>query len=92
MGMSTHPRVFETILSGSFYIGMKIPEEYDAANITHFLKEGEDIVFAYGKDDLYKKIDYYLEHEDERKRIVENRQEKNSGKTHLQSHDEKGTG
>jgi len=75
-GLTTHPRVFETMLSDSFYLGVNIPEEYDWANIRRFMVEDEEIVFFYNREDLYKKVDYYLNHEDERKRIIENGKKK----------------
>lgn len=74
--ISIHPRVFETILSNSFYLGYAIPEKQDWANIRKYLEEDEDIVFAYSREDLYKKIDYYLENEEARVKIFSNAQKK----------------
>lgn len=74
--VSSHPRNFETILSNCFYLGINIPEQYDWANIRRFMNEDKEIVLFYGKEDLYSKVDYYLEHEDKRKEIIENGKKK----------------
>lgn len=70
-GLTTHPRVFEAILSNSFYLGVNIPEEYDWANVRRFMEEDKEITFFYSKEDLYKKVDYYLAEEEERKQIID---------------------
>lgn len=41
----------------------------------HF-EDGKDYVSFYSKEDMLNKIAYYLEHEDERKQIAHNGQEK----------------
>lgn len=69
-GISTHPRAFESILSNSFYLSYRIPEEDDWANIRQYLQEGQEIVFAYSREDLYQKVDYYLENEAARKKVT----------------------
>jgi len=71
-----HPRVFETIMSDSFYIAYGVPEEDDVVNIRPFLKEDQEIVFAHSREDLYQKIDYYLENETARQKIVRAGKEK----------------
>ncbi len=75
-GITTHPRVFETILSNSFYLGVNIPETYDWANIRKVMEEGKEIVFFYNREDLYKKVDFYLENEQKRKEIIEHGKKK----------------
>ena len=42
------------------------------AEIPYYLKEGEDLVCFDGLEDLCEKVGYYLEHEEERKRIAWN--------------------
>jgi spore maturation protein CgeB len=39
--------------------------------LRHF-ENGKDLVIFEGKDDLLRKADYYLEHEEERRKIAEN--------------------
>ncbi|MGE5390777.1 MAG: glycosyltransferase [Deltaproteobacteria bacterium] len=75
-GITTHPRVFESILSNRFYLGYAMPEKEDWANIRKYLQEDEDIVFAYSREDLYKKLDYYLENEEARVKTVSNARKK----------------
>lgn len=70
-GLTTHPRVGESYLSGSLYIAEKIPEQYDYADITEFLKRDEEILFFKGKDELFRRVDYYLTHEEERLAFIE---------------------
>lgn len=72
--ITLHPRALEALMSNSFYIGNNIPENFDCANVRKFLKENEEIVLFYNREDLYKKIDYYLQNESERKRIIKNSQ------------------
>jgi hypothetical protein len=68
--VTAHPRVFETLLSGSLYLAYQIPERFDMGNIRNYLAEGREIVFAYNRTDLYQKVDYYLSHELERRKII----------------------
>jgi len=70
-GISTHPRVFESLLSGSFYLAYRIPAENDWADIRQYLQEDQEIIFAYSREDLYKKVDYYLAHAEERRQVIE---------------------
>ena len=68
---STHPRIFEATLSNCLYIGPRIPEAYDMGNIREFLKDGEEIILYDGKNDLIEKIRFYLDNDDERKKVIE---------------------
>ncbi len=70
--ISAHPRVFEAIMSNCLYIGINIPTEYDSFNIRGLMDEDQEIVLFYSKDDLYKKVDYYLKNEEERLRVIAN--------------------
>lgn len=69
-GVTTHPRLFETFLSNSFYLAYRVPDEHDWANIRDYLEESNDIVFAYTREDLYKKLDFYLENEEARRKMI----------------------
>jgi len=75
-GASAHPRVFETFLSGGFYMGINIPVEHDLTDVRTYMEENKEIVFYYDKEDLYRKVDYYLENEETRKEIIKNAQKK----------------
>lgn len=75
-GGTLHPRLMEAELSGSLYIGNHIPAPFDSVNAEKFLVEGEDYLRFYGREDLYAKIDRYLEDENGRMRIVANGRKK----------------
>ncbi|MDR1616233.1 MAG: glycosyltransferase [Syntrophomonadaceae bacterium] len=64
-------RVFETMLSGGFYLSNYIPEADDAYPISKILKEDEELVFFRNKTELIKKVKFYLENEEERQRMAE---------------------
>lgn len=69
--VTTHPRIGESFLSGSLYIGAEIPKEYDNANVTEFLKKNEEVLLFKSKNELLKLVEYYLTHENERKSFIE---------------------
>lgn len=64
-------RLIESIISGTLYIAHDIPEEFDLANAREYFAEGKELIYYYNKQDLLDKIDYYLQHQEERKRIIE---------------------
>lgn len=63
-------RAWESMLSGGFYMANYIPEEDDISDMRKILQEDEYVMF-YDKDDFLAKIKYYLEHEDERLKMIE---------------------
>lgn len=63
-------RVWETMLSGGFYLSNYIPEEDDAVDIRKIIEVDKDVVMFYDRDDLIKKLHYYLEHEEERQEMI----------------------
>lgn len=64
-------RVYETFLSGGFYLANYIVPEYDTMNIRDKYLENEEIPFFYNRQDLYAKLDYFLANPDECKKITE---------------------
>lgn len=64
-------RAWETMLSGGFYLSNYIPPEEDITDIRKIVEVGQDVIMFYGKDDLIKKIHYYLEYEEERQIMIE---------------------
>ncbi|MEY8332171.1 glycosyltransferase [Lachnospiraceae bacterium 47-T17] len=64
-------RAWESMLSGTLYMSNDVPEKEDKANIRKIMTENENLVIFHDKTDLLNKIDFYLKHEDERRRIVE---------------------
>ncbi len=57
-------RVFEALGSGSFLLNEKSEETME------LFEDGADLVFFKDKEELTVKIDYYLEHEEERQQIA----------------------
>lgn len=49
----------------------EIPNSVDEAPCEKFFDVGKDIIVYKNRDDLYKKIDYYLEHEEERRAVAQ---------------------
>lgn len=68
--VSMPAKVIEAISSGAFCMTNHI-EEADMASAREYFIEGEEFIYFYGKQDFLEKIQYYLEHEEERNRIVE---------------------
>ncbi len=62
-------RAWESMLSGGFYMANYIPEEQDITDIRKIINK-DDFVMFYDKDDFLEKVKYYLEHEDERKKMI----------------------
>ena len=63
-------RAWETMLSGGFYLSNYIPEEEDITDIRRIITVGEDVMMFYDREDFIHKLHYYLEHEDERKKMI----------------------
>jgi len=69
---TAHYRCWESTASGALCMNRYIPKENDQADIREFLTENEHFIFYDSKQDLISKVNYYLTHEEERKRVVEN--------------------
>lgn len=67
---SAAARAWESMLSGAFYLANYIPPECDLTDIRKILSADQYVMFN-GKEDFLKKIDYYLTHEEERKRMAD---------------------
>ncbi len=70
MGSTAPARVWESMLSGAFYMCNYIPEEADWTDIRKILEVDKDVVMYYNQEDLIQKLHYYLEHEEERKKMA----------------------
>lgn len=67
---SAAARAWESMLSGAFYMGNFIPPKEDTVDIRKIMKEGEELVIFYDREDLLQKVEYYLNHEEERQRMA----------------------
>jgi spore maturation protein CgeB len=59
-------RAMDIMGAGGFLLSNYQPE------LVQYFKEGEEMAVYYDRNDLLYKVQYYLEHEEERKRIAEN--------------------
>ncbi len=64
-------RAWESMLSGAFYMSNYIPESEDVTDIRRIIEVGQDVIMFYNKQDLIEKLHYYLNHEDERQKMIE---------------------
>lgn len=64
-------RVYECYLSGGFYIANYIDPKRDSVDLRNLFQEGEEIPFFYDRQDLYQKIDAYLEQNEKRKEMAQ---------------------
>lgn len=63
-------RAWETMLSGGFYLSNYIPPEQDAVDIRKIMDLETEVAVFYNREDLLRKVDYYLNHEEERQRMI----------------------
>ena len=63
-------RAWETMLSGGFYLSNYIPPEADVTDIRKIVEVDKDVIMFFDREDLIQKLHYYLEHEEERKRMA----------------------
>ncbi len=70
--MSTaNARVWESMLSGAFYMSNYIPPETDMVDIRKIVKVDEEVVMFYDRDDFLQKVRFYLSHEEERQKMIQ---------------------
>ena len=63
-------RAWESMLSGAFYLSNVIPEGADWCDIHKIMPEGT-VEYFHNREELIEKLHFYLEHDDERKRMAE---------------------
>ncbi len=67
-----HRRFFEASLSGCLCICPRPEKTINLSGLNTYFREDEEVVYFDNKQELYRKIEYYLKHDDERKKIVSN--------------------
>ena len=72
---SLSARVIEGIASGAFCLVNDIAGA-DIANAREYFAEGTELIYYYGKQDFIEKVGYYLNHEEQREKIIEAGQHK----------------
>jgi len=79
LGMTNfHPRVLEAILSNCLALTYDPPpaDRQFCADMKSCLKPDEEFVLYENKNDLYRKIDYYLSNEEQRQKVIRKGKEK----------------
>lgn len=64
-------RTAESLLSGTFYLSNKSVPKHDLCNIFQWIKEGEELETYSNRQELIRKIRYYLQNEEEREKKAE---------------------
>lgn len=64
-------RAWESMLSGAFYMSNYVPPETDLSDIRKMMKTEDELAMFYDKEDLLKKVQYYLTHDKERRNMTE---------------------
>ena len=71
-----HPRLIDGLASGGFFLVKYHADGYAQREMANYFDTEKDIILFRGKDDLLKKIKFYLEHPGERKLITERARKK----------------
>lgn len=64
-------RAWESMLSGAFYMSNYVSEDEDLVDIRKVMQEDREIIIFHGKSDFLDKVNFYLSHEEERRRMIE---------------------
>lgn len=66
-----HPRLTDGLASGGFFLVKYHPVDYEQGELVSYFDIDKDIVRFKGKADLLKKVEFYLNHSEERSSITE---------------------
>lgn len=72
--VTMHPRALETMACGCLYICRNLSHDWE--DIRNYFVEDEDFLCFYDKEDLLRKIDFFLRNDAVRQRIAENARRK----------------
>jgi len=75
-GGNLHPRLVDGIASGGCFLAKYSPVDYQEGQLASYFDMGKDIIEFRGKDDLLRKVRFYLDHPEERRSIVERARKK----------------
>lgn len=70
VGTTGAARAWEAMLSGAFYMSNYIPPEEDLVDIRKIMEVDEELVMFRDKEDLLRKVGYYLEHGEARQEMA----------------------
>lgn len=71
-----HPRLVDGLSSGGFFLVKYHPIDYQEGGLVSYFDMGKEIILFRGKDDLLKKVRFYLNHPEERRLVVERARKK----------------
>lgn len=71
-----HPNLIDGQASGGFFLVKYHPIDYEEGGLASYFDMDKDIIEFRGKDDLLRKVRFYLDHPEERRLIVERARKK----------------
>lgn len=76
VSMGLHSRVFEAMENDCLCLQAEACQKWMLSDWRHYFQDGKEIVIFHNKRELYQKADYFLSHDDERRKIVNAAREK----------------
>jgi spore maturation protein CgeB len=73
---NNHPRIFDIIASGGFLLTRLTTEDEDEGGIGELFEIGKEIEVFRTKEELRRKVEYYLAHDEEREAIARSGRER----------------
>ena len=70
-GGNLHPRLIDGLASGGFFLVKYHPSDHEEGELAGYFDMDKNIIEFRGKDDLLKKVRFYLDHPEERRLAVE---------------------
>ena len=71
-----HPRLLDGLASGGFFLLKYHPTDYEEGDLASYFDMNRDLIRFKGKDDLLRKVRFYLDHPEERRSITERARKK----------------
>lgn len=75
-GQNFHPRLIDGQTSGGFFLVKYHPSDCEEGGLSSYFDLDQDIVYFRDKDDLLRKVRFYLDHPEERRLVVERARKK----------------
>lgn len=69
--LGIHRRVFEAMKNNCLCLQVDTHQSWQFSDWRHYFEDGKDIVIYHDKTELYQKIDYYLSHDEERRKVTD---------------------
>jgi len=75
-GGNLHPRLIDGLASGGFFLVKYHPSDHEEGGLAGYFDMDKNIIEFRGKDDLLRKVSFYLDHPEERRSITERARKK----------------